>query len=56
VVGFVHAFRSIGPIEPAIGARVSLGLVPGDLVPLYGSRAVGGGFIYLVGRVPTLVQ
>jgi hypothetical protein len=56
VVGFVHAFRSFGPIEPAIGARISLGLVPGELVSLYGSRAVGGGFIYLLGRIPTLVQ
>ena len=52
VLGFVHSFPTLGPIEPALGARVSLGRVPQDLEPLYGSQAVFGGYVYLLARAP----
>ena len=52
VLGFVHAFGSIGPIEPALGARVSVGRIPADLENFYGSRVVGGGYVYLFVRAP----
>jgi len=52
--GFVHSFRALGPIEPALGIRASIGRVPGDLVGpgLYGSQAVFGGYVYLLARAP----
>jgi hypothetical protein len=52
VLGFVHSFRTLGPVEPALGGRISLGWIPADLEPLYGSRALLGGFIYLMARAP----
>ncbi len=53
VVGLVHSFPTLGPIQPALGARISLGRVPSDLEPLYGSQAVFGGYVYLLARLPT---
>jgi hypothetical protein len=52
VVGFVHSFAALGPIEPALGARLSLGRVPSELEPLYGSQAVFGAYVYLLARLP----
>ena len=52
VVGFVHSFPAFGPMEPALGARISVGRVPSDLESLYGSRAVFGGYVYLLARAP----
>jgi hypothetical protein len=52
VVGFVHSFPALGPIEPALGARASIGRIPQDLEGLYGSRAVFGGYVYLLARAP----
>jgi hypothetical protein len=52
VIGFVHSFRALGPVEPALGGRVSLGWIPADLEPLYGSRALLGGYAYLMLRAP----
>lgn len=53
-LGFVHSFLAAGPLVPGLGARVSLGLLPAALSGLYGSRAVGGGFVYLVLRPPRI--
>jgi len=52
VVGFVHSFPALGPIEPALGARASIGRIPQDLDSLYGSRAVFGYYVYLLARAP----
>ena len=52
VVGFVHSFPALGPVEPALGARVSVGRVPADVESFYGSRAVFGGYVYLLARAP----
>src|SRR5438132_8662145 len=52
VVGFVHSFPALGPVEPALGARASIGRIPQDLEGLYGSRAVFGGYVYLLARAP----
>jgi len=52
VIGFVHSFPALGPIEPAIGARASVGRIPQDLDGLYGSQAVFGGYVYLFARAP----
>ena len=52
VFGFVHSFPALGPIEPALGARASVGRVPSDLERLYGSQVVFGGYVYLLARVP----
>jgi hypothetical protein len=54
VLGFVRSFSRLGPLEPALGIRVSVGRVPGDLDVLYGSRAVLGGYVYLLLRPPRL--
>jgi hypothetical protein len=51
-VGFVHSFGAIAWVEPALGGRVSLGRVPADLDALYGSRALFGGYVYLLLRPP----
>jgi hypothetical protein len=54
VLGFVHSFPAVGPVEPALGVRASVGRVPADLVgpALYGSQVVFGGYVYLLARVP----
>jgi hypothetical protein len=52
VLGFVHSFPALGPIEPALGIRASVGRVPHDLDNLYGSQAVFGGYVYLLVRAP----
>jgi len=54
VLGFVHSFPAVGPIEPALGARASLGRVPSDLAgpAIYGSQVLFGGYVYLLLRAP----
>ena len=52
VLGFVRTFPRLGPVEPALGIRASVGAVPGSLEALYGSRAVFGGYVYLLVRAP----
>ena len=52
VAGVVRSFPLLGPIEPALGLRLSLGRVPSDLESLYGSQAVFGGYVYLLLRLP----
>ena len=54
VLGFVHSFPALGPIEPALGVRESVGRVPSDLAgpTIYGSQAVFGGYVYLLIRAP----
>lgn len=51
-IGFVRSFQRLGPIEPALGIRLSLGHVPDGLDSLYGSHAVFGGYVYLFVRPP----
>ena len=48
VLGFVHHFPPLGPLQPAIGARGSLGFVPSELSDLYGGSIQAGLFAYLL--------
>jgi hypothetical protein len=54
VVGFVRSFPRLGPVEPALGIRLSVGHVPDGLDVFYGSNAVFGGYVYLFLRAPRL--
>ena len=53
IAAFVLALAAAnqGPIVPALGARLSLGLVPGDLEQLYGGRLLPGAFVNLLAHV-----
>jgi hypothetical protein len=51
-LGYVYRFAALGPVVPALGARVDVGLVPASLEAVYGSRAPVGVFVYLLLQPP----
>lgn len=48
VLGFAHHFPTLGPLEPALGVRGSLAIVPAELSGLYGGRVQPGVYVYLL--------
>jgi hypothetical protein len=46
--GYVHRLGAIGPLVPALGARVNIGAVPAGLESVYGTRVPVGAFVYLM--------
>ena len=55
-LGYLRRLPTVGPVQPAIGARVSIGLVPDALSSLYGGNATAGGMIYLFVRPPEMAH
>ena len=51
--GFVHRFTG-GPVVPAIGASVDIGLVPGSIEAQYGTRTPVGAFVFIALQPPRM--
>ena len=45
--GYVHALPAVGGVEPGLGVRAAVGVVPDDLETRYGTRTPYGAMIYL---------
>jgi len=45
-LGYVHRFTG-GPVVPIVGAAVDLGLIPGSLEAVYGTRTPIGAFVFV---------
>jgi hypothetical protein len=46
-LGHAHRFGQLGPAVPVIGASVDVGLIPGSLESVYGTRVPVGAFVFL---------
>lgn len=47
-IGYVHRFAALGPLVPALGARLNVGAVPASIESVYGTRTPVGAFVYLL--------